>query len=297
MSDTYTWLDKTFNFLSSNKDLITYMFGFLFTISGAIVGWLLNSWTVKTQLKHDAEEKEKDRQHQIIKEVYLDAFESISKMVFNLQLLSPDDVEIATEKEKERINIKDIDLKHNKIELVGSENTLKAFSKFIECYFETRTKLEEKLSPFFGFKIKFAEAEEQKETSIKIRDDIHNERMALFKEPDYNKDFEKHLAKKYEEESDKIILKNTECIEISKRLAVKGLEYDNYKKITLADLYFVISELAIEIRKDLKMILDESEYRVQINEHHKRMNKIFDDYTKMGKSAINHLMESVVKKE
>ena len=62
-------------------------------------------------------------------------------------------------------------------------------------------------------------------------------------------------------------------------------------------MYFVTSELAVEIRKDLKMILDDSEYMKQRKEHHKRMKEIFDDYTEKGKLAINHYIESVMKDE
>lgn len=297
MSDTYTWLDKTFNFLSSNKDLVSLMLVFLSAIIGTFIGWLLNSRTVNTQLKHDAREREKDRQHQIIKEVYLDAFESISKMVLNLELLSPDDIKITIVKEKQSINLKDIDLKHYSLELVGSENTLKAFLKFTECYFETRTKLHQKLWLFYDIKLNLSEVNSQIEHWSKLSENLHDEIMALLKDPDHDKNVEEYLAGKNEELSDKISGKGSVALEITKEIGMMVLEYDNYKSITLEDLYFATSELAIEIRKDLKMILDESEYLIQIKEHQKRMKELYNDYAEKGKLLIKNYPKFSMKEE
>lgn len=288
-------MDEIIKFFDANKDIVFLTLGFLFATAGAIIGWLLNRWTVKQQLEHDAIERDKERKYQMIKDVYLDAYESILKIIAYLQLLSPNDVKINEKKEKQIIEHPDIDIRYDKLELVASENTLKTFSKFFQCYLKTQYKLELKLWPFLKIKLKLVEIQNQLEFLSNFRDKIHDDRMALIKDPDHDQSLIQYLNNQFEEQCEKIETKSNESIELRKKLVLMTLEYDSYKTTTMADLLIATSLLAVDIRKDLEVMLDESEYRIHIEEHHRRMKEIFDDYAEQSKLLIEDFNKPFLK--
>ena len=87
--------------------------------------------------------------------------------------------------------------------------------------------------------------------------EIHKDLMTQLEQPNHDNALRKFYTENYQQQSQKIDSKYEELLELQKQLAIKGFEFETFKKNTLADLFFATSELALEIRKELKMLLDD----------------------------------------
>lgn len=98
-------------FLIENKEVLYLFIGFAFTIIGTIIAWVLNFITTSHQLKRRKEEKEREREYQLLKDVYLKAYLNISKNVMVISLIAPQEPQFAKQLDSHQKlpNVEDMD--------------------------------------------------------------------------------------------------------------------------------------------------------------------------------------------
>jgi DNA repair ATPase RecN len=111
-----------------DPDLIQTLIGVGGGLFGTLVGGLIAFFTLRAQLKHEAKEKERERQLTLRRDVYLEAMEAIGKSQFFLGTFSRDDLDIPKILEQ----LQEIPGALSKAQLVASEETFTALDHFGE---------------------------------------------------------------------------------------------------------------------------------------------------------------------
>jgi hypothetical protein len=288
MEQSISIIDKFLDFLSSNGDIIL---GFTIASLGTLLGWLLNWFTHRKQLEHDATEREKERDHQLLKEVYLKANVAVSKIIFWIETMSPSIVSPTHgEGQKSIIDLKDVDFSYDQIDLVGSENVVKAFTKFMEHYHEVRTNLQLKLLPFLKIYDQVEKIKSDIDWRTKFSEQIHKERMELFNNPDgYDEGMGNILTKRYNEMVEIIDQKNEELPELNTKISLMTLEFEKEKREKMVGVYSASYDLVFEIRKDLKKYIKEDEIREIYKNHHSKMIELFTEEAEQSKRFLDEI--------
>lgn len=107
-------------------NILVALIGFVGGIVGSLVGGLISYRTLRTQLDHEAKEKERERQLTLRRDVYLEAMEAIGKSQTLLGSFSREDFDLP----KLLDRLEEIPGALAKAQLVTSESTFEALDKF-----------------------------------------------------------------------------------------------------------------------------------------------------------------------
>lgn len=109
-----------------NSDIIVALIGVAGGVVGSLVGGFIAFRTLRTQLRHEAQEKERERQLALRRDVYLEAMEAIGKSQALLGSFSREDFEVSKLLDK----LEEIPGALAKAQLVTSESTFEALDRF-----------------------------------------------------------------------------------------------------------------------------------------------------------------------
>lgn len=134
MSDYQTWTEIIL------KAIVPVATGSLLTLFGVWLQSRFESNRLKTQLQHDAEQREKERQMDLRKEVFLSAAETLGKQAEYINLFGKVDFDFWKEQEILRGNIGVA----YKIHLIAGLETVEAYSRANQCWAEAIMELSKK---------------------------------------------------------------------------------------------------------------------------------------------------------
>lgn len=134
MSDYQTWTAIIL------KEIVPVATGSLLTLFGVWLQSRFESNRLKTQLEHDAEQREKERQMDLRKEVFLSAAETLGKQAEYINLFGKVDFDFWKEQEILRGNIGVA----YKIHLIAGLETVEAYSRANQCWAEAIMELSKK---------------------------------------------------------------------------------------------------------------------------------------------------------
>lgn len=289
------------NSLSKNEKLLYLALGTLLTLIattiGTILAWLFNLFSMRMRNKHDAAEKEKERNHLILKEVYLKAYSDISKIVDNTATMTPKQLS----KNKNEIIQKDYmaaknDFDIDKLELVSSLNTISALMNFIEVSTEIHFFLEQELLKFEKPFLDLYDLDYSKRLNNETANGLYNKLSAEYnKGVDCNPDIialYKEYIDKNHERSNKI---NSGLLSTQKKYSIMMVEFEVLKKNKLADILYAADLLCIELRRDLKRNIEDDEYLNLRKKHGEKIRALITANADKTKSFIKEFSEQAKK--
>ena len=124
MSDSQTWLEIIF------KGIVPVAIGSLLTLLGVWLQSRSESNRLKIQLQHDAVQREKERQMDLRREVFLGAAETLGKQSEYINLFSKVDFDFWKDQEILKGNIG----AGNKVHLIAGIETIEAYARANQCW-------------------------------------------------------------------------------------------------------------------------------------------------------------------
>lgn len=167
MSDSQTWTEIVF------KAIVPVATGSLLTLFGVWLQSRFESNRLKIQLQHDADQREKERQMDLRKEVFLSAAETFGKQAEYINLFGKVDFDFWKEQEILRGSIGVA----YKIHLIAGLETVGAYSRANQCWAEAIMELSKK-----RLKVEAVKADlSNKESLIALLSNYRDEALASMK--------------------------------------------------------------------------------------------------------------------
>lgn len=242
------------------------------TLAGVTLSNRSNRKSLAMQLKHVAQEKEKEREQQIRKEVYIEAAEAIGETVQDILLIPNEIIKSATTTIKvgERL-IQSI----AKVHLVGKLETLTALTEFMGKYNQSTVPLSPYINAYAALKQEFVDLNNTRENDLNAMKELNekHERMIIAKviEPNLIKHYEKahtEIKKEYDTTVALMLEKRKELQAVHSELNVRCLKSSSFLQ---KESFHVM----LTIRKELKLELDSSEYLSRIEKMFVKQKDLF----------------------
>jgi hypothetical protein len=262
------WLSSVFSFVESIPVVIwAAIIASLMTFTGVVISNRNNTTRLIKQLRHDSDEKAKERISTLRREVYLKAVEENSKIAVHLVSLPQGDFSNSGAS----IGIQEFNSAATKLQLIAEPKTALLVGELVGAYGELSMRLISLLMPL-----------QTARTDIKLSSDsyesAHAERTRVY-------DKLKHLV-----ESGVVDQIQFDALDRSFNFYAKqadihaearNLAWDKYNKLTREYMLFAMSELRrigvlnapvmIEIRRDLGLLTDIEKFREQLEQQWERM--------------------------
>lgn len=248
MADELSIIEQVLSDAELRKQISSQFFSILNLLFGGLIGFLAGYFTNRQKLRHESKEREKDRDHQLLKEAYINAYQAIQEECFKIADFSPPSLDSGRNRSDDNI----INFNDSLIEIVGSQATNKAKFDLDLCANNILLEFEQMYWDIFIFVDLDNKLQGLITTynnlSDKIGDLIEKE---LDKGEDTSYDYIEGLRNLKDEYDDKLMNYHSEAMEISRKLTLKTQEFDAYKNERILDLYKASFELCEEMRKDL----------------------------------------------
>jgi len=240
------------------------------TLSGVYLSNKANKKSLLIQLNHAAQEKDKERELQIRKDVYMEAAEAIAESIKDIQLL-PNRI----------IHTNNLEICNKllqalaKVHMVGTLDTVKNTTQFMEKFNQSTLPIVPEITKFAVLKQEIANLNNLSEIQINTMNEINRN----FEQMDSNSKQNSHVFDNYRKtfESAKTKHDTTVSSMIDKEGQLKPLHTKLLSMCLNAGMYLQKESLYVilSIRKELNLEIDSTEYLSRMEEMFKKHESFF----------------------
>lgn len=258
--------------------------GFLETLVATLLGVCIAGWishcTTRTQLKHDAEQRERERKMSLRRDVYLEVSEAIGRTQSMLASFSRNDLNISQLIDKAHENPGSL----NKVHIVGSEETLKALVEYAEF-------LARKVADLLPLRIRWHDLQEELRWGRETIAQIEAEQQAIVTAVQGRSEADPRVGQmlsRFESNFDRLESLRAEVKDLAEGevAAIKVLSLETLK--AAAESHFQAGKLNICIRREVELPIDQEVYLGLLQGMAKRvepeLNRAFDQIDQIYQS-------------
>ncbi len=230
------------------------------TVFGVTLANRANSKNLIRQLNHDAQQKDKERELQIRKEVYIEAAEAIAESIEDIQRLP------------NRIKTENFDICNTllqamaKVHMVGTLDTVKSAAQFTEKFNQSTLPIVPKIVKFVTLKQELVYLNNLGEIQINTMNEINRN----FEQMDSSSKQDAGVLETYKNQFQEVKTKHDTTLALmsTKEDELKCLHIKLISMCLSAGIYLQKEALNVilSIRKELNLEIDSTEYLSQIEE-------------------------------
>jgi len=244
----------------------------ILTLSGVLISNRSNTYRIKLQLKHDAEEREKERKSELRRDVYLTAAEEITKANSYISTLPQLDLT----KPNPDHHLQGFFAAAAKLQLISEPKTALLVGELVGAYGELILRLLAKIQPIHSIR-----------SEISILDDMYNRYHAevlrvLASMTQFNESAQRDpvifqaLNKTFEYNQGQAVKFSEERTNQSKQQNALNISFSRELLNEMKNIYSLQIPVIVAIRSELELHSDTAELSEQMESQLKRMSSQLD---------------------